>query len=83
MAASVERPILFPFSNPTAPATLIATGSPFPPVAYRGRTLPIAQCNNSYIFPGGSPATGQSLARNRTAQRHDRTVMRPQNQGGG
>jgi malate dehydrogenase (oxaloacetate-decarboxylating) len=66
MASSVELPLIFPLSNPTskseaAPAdlvawtegrALIATGSPFASVAYRGRTLPISQCNNSYVFPG-------------------------------
>ena len=30
---------------------LVATGSPFAPVSYNGRTIPIAQCNNIYIFP--------------------------------
>lgn len=65
MARHVERPIVFPLSNPTsrmeaAPAdvlawtdgrALIATGSPIPPISFQGRTYPIAQCNNTYIFP--------------------------------
>jgi len=66
MARHVERPLLFPLSNPpsrsealpanlidwTEGRALIATGSPFPGVAYGGRTIPISQCNNSYVFPG-------------------------------
>ena len=31
---------------------LLATGSPFEPVEFNGKMVPIAQSNNSYIFPG-------------------------------
>jgi malate dehydrogenase (oxaloacetate-decarboxylating) len=66
MAAHVAQPIILPLSNPTALSeatpedlfdwtegrALVATGSPFAPVSWRGRVLPISQCNNCYIFPG-------------------------------
>lgn len=61
-----EQPIIFPLSNPSRqieahPAhviewtdgnAIIATGSPYDTVKYKGVEYPIAQCNNSYIFPG-------------------------------
>ncbi|MYL24980.1 NAD-dependent malic enzyme [Vreelandella massiliensis] len=66
MHAGCENPVIMPLSNPTSRAeavpedvirwtdgkALVATGSPFAPVVYNGRTYPIAQCNNAYIFPG-------------------------------
>lgn len=66
MAAKVERPIIFPLSNPTSRSeatpeqlmawsngrALIGTGSPFPPIPWRGAVVKVTQTNNSYIFPG-------------------------------
>jgi len=66
MAKHVERPVVFPLSNPTKNSEaraadvvewtegrcLIATGSPFDPVQYEGRTIHVSQGNNVYIFPG-------------------------------
>jgi malate dehydrogenase (oxaloacetate-decarboxylating) len=65
MAGKVERPIVFPLSNPTANAearpadldawtdgrALVAAGSPFAPLRRGDREIPVAQCNNVYIFP--------------------------------
>jgi len=78
MAAFVERPIIFPLSNPTSKSeakpedlirwtdgrALIATGSPYPGVEWKGSRIPIGQCNNAFIFPGmglGLSTTGAKL----------------------
>jgi malate dehydrogenase (oxaloacetate-decarboxylating) len=77
MARKVDRPIIFPLSNPTSKSeakaedlirwtdgrALVATGSPFAPVTYGGRTIPIAQCNNVFIFPAMGLALVASGAR--------------------
>jgi malate dehydrogenase (oxaloacetate-decarboxylating) len=66
MALHADRPVIMPMSNPTelAEATpadlitwtggraLVATGSPFPPVDYRGTRYLVGQANNALIFPG-------------------------------
>ena len=66
MAGAVERPVIFPLSNPVSrseatPAdllrwtegrALIGTGSPFPPVDIDGTAIIMDQTNNAYVFPG-------------------------------
>lgn len=66
MAAHVERPVIFPLSNPTsrseaAPIDLmrwtnekaiVGTGSPFADITKNGQPFRVDQTNNCYIFPG-------------------------------
>jgi malate dehydrogenase (oxaloacetate-decarboxylating) len=66
MAKHVQRPMIFPLSNPTAriealPANairwtdgrgLVATGTPWEPVRYKGVDYAIGQANNALVYPG-------------------------------
>ena len=78
MHKGTPSPIVFPLSNPikqiearpeqiiewTNGEAIVATGSPFEPIEFEGKTYDIAQCNNAYIFPGiglGVIASGAKL----------------------
>src|SRR5215475_12376692 len=66
MSAGVDRPIIFPISNPTSRieampsdiitwssgTALVATGLPIPPFQYRGVTYSFGQANNALVYPG-------------------------------
>jgi len=85
MARKVDRPIIFPLSNPTDRSeavpedllrwtngrAIVATGSPFAPVEFAGRKIPIAQCNNVYVFP----AVGLGLVAAGARRVTDRMMM--------
>jgi malic enzyme len=66
MAEVSEEPVIFALSNPSSRVeatpsdilawsdgrAIVATGSPFAPVSWKGAPRPIGQANNVFIFPG-------------------------------
>jgi len=66
VAATTDRPVILPLSNPTHISeaeprdvyawsegrALVAAGSPFDDVVMDGRTIKVGQGNNAFIFPG-------------------------------
>jgi Malic enzyme, NAD binding domain/GAF domain len=85
MAKKADRPIIFPLSNPTSHSeaeppdliawtegrALVATGSPFAPVKYNGKTIEIAQSNNVFIFP----AVGLGVVGSRARRVTDKMLL--------
>jgi malate dehydrogenase (oxaloacetate-decarboxylating)(NADP+) len=88
MARLNQRPIVFALSNPTANSecsaqdaytwsdgkAIFASGSPFPPCSYQGRTFHPGQGNNAYIFPGVGLGVLASEARHVTDRMFVRTA---------
>jgi malate dehydrogenase (oxaloacetate-decarboxylating) len=74
MARKTDRPVILPLSNPTANSeaaaedlirwtdgrALVAAGSPYAPVKYDGRSIPIAQCNKATQWTPTYPSLARS-----------------------
>ncbi|KAF5180436.1 Nad-dependent malic enzyme [Thalictrum thalictroides] len=85
MASFNKNPVIFPLSNPTSQSectpeeaytwskgcAIFASGSPFDPVEYNGKTLVPGQANNAYIFPG----FGLGLVISGTIRVHDDMLL--------
>lgn len=89
MSSYCKRPIIFPLSNPTSRAeadpkdlinwskgkAIVATGSPVEIIQYNNENIPIAQCNNVYIFPG----VGLGVIASKTAYVSDEMFLKAAN----
>jgi len=91
MASNNKHPIIFALSNPTYKAEctaeqaykytdgqcVFASGSPFDPVVYEGKTYYVGQGNNAYIFPGvgwGAMCAGAHFITERTFLEASKTL---------